>query len=92
MQNASGGLFNDPWSLGGGNIYNNDMLTVFAAEKIIEKFKPELLVVNMQDIDIAHNEATQYLNNLHKSDYALWHLWETTKIPRYGKHHSDCIT
>lgn len=79
MQDASGGLFNDPWSLGGGNIYNNDMLTVFAAEKIIEKFKPELLVVNMQDVDVAHNEATQYLNNLHKSDYALWHLWETIK-------------
>jgi hypothetical protein len=38
----------------GGGLFNNDMRTVHFAEKIIEEYKPELLVVNMQDVDIAH--------------------------------------
>lgn len=80
MNSAETGDFDDPWGIGGGEYaYNNDMYTVFTAEKIIEEFKPELLVVNMQDVDVGHNIATQYLNNLHRADYAMWHLWETIK-------------
>ncbi|MBC8265572.1 MAG: hypothetical protein H8E84_01265 [Flavobacteriales bacterium] len=73
---ASNGMFNNPWNLNAG-IYNNDMTTVNFAEKIIEEFKPELLVVNMQDLDIGHSDFTQYVNNLQKADYALSHLWNT---------------
>ena len=73
---AAAGQFNDPWGIGGG-LYNNDMQTVNFAEKIIQEYKPELLVVNMQDVDIAHSNFTLYANNIQKADYALWHLWET---------------
>ena len=73
---AASGLFTDPWSIG-GNLYNNDMRTIHFAEKIIQEFKPELLAVNMQDVDIGHSEFTSYVNNLQKSDYALAHLWNT---------------
>ena len=69
------GQFADPWSLGG--LYNNDMRTVQFAERVIQEFNPELLVVNMSSVDIAHNNFTQYVNNLHKADYALAHLWNT---------------
>jgi len=73
---AANGAFNDPWGIGGG-LFNNDMSTVHFAEKIIQEYKPELLVVNMQDIDIAHSNFTLYANNIQKADYALAHLWNT---------------
>ena len=73
---AANGQFNDPWSLGQA-LFNNDMRTVHFAEKIIQEYKPELLVVNMQDIDIAHSNFTFYANNIQKADYALAHLWNT---------------
>jgi hypothetical protein len=73
---AAAGQFNDPWSIGQG-LYNNDMRTVQFAEKVIQEFKPELLVVNMQGVDVAHDDFTEYANNLQKADYALGHLWNT---------------
>ncbi|MBT5859173.1 MAG: hypothetical protein HOH88_04815 [Flavobacteriales bacterium] len=73
---AAAGQFNDPWGIGEG-LYNNDMQTVHFAEKIIQEYTPELLVVNMQDVDIAHSNFTLYANNIQKADYALAHLWET---------------
>jgi hypothetical protein len=72
---ATSGLYNNPWGVGAS--MNNDMFNVFFAEKIIQQFKPELLVVNMQDIDIAHSGFTQYCNNIRKADYAMAHLWNT---------------
>jgi len=71
---ASAGQYGNPWGIGG---LNNDQFNIFFAEKIIERFKPELLVVNMQDVDICHTQFTRYANNLVKADYALAHLWQT---------------
>ena len=73
---AAAGQFNDPWSIG-QDLYNNDMRTVQFAEKVIQEFKPELLVVNMQGVDVAHDDFTEYASNLQKADYALSHLWNT---------------
>ncbi|MEP7264379.1 MAG: hypothetical protein ABI772_07775 [Bacteroidota bacterium] len=56
---------------------SNDMLNVFFAEEILKRFKPELLVVNMQDVDVCHFDFTQYANNLRKADYSVAHLWNT---------------
>tara|TARA_B110000196_G_C20476994_1_gene356232 strand:- start:40 stop:510 length:471 start_codon:yes stop_codon:yes gene_type:complete len=53
------------------------MKAVHFAERIIEKFQPRLLVVNMHQADIAHIDFTQYASNLNKMDYALNHLWDT---------------
>jgi arylsulfatase A-like enzyme len=53
------------------------MRTVQFAEKVIQEFKPELLVVNMQGVDVAHDNFTEYASNLQKADYALAHLWNT---------------
>ena len=65
----------NPWNIAGG--MSNDMLNIYAAEEILKEFKPELLVVNMQDVDIAHFDFTSYANNLRKADYAVAHLWNT---------------
>ena len=70
---AVAGLYNNPWNLGAS--MNNDMYNIFFAEKIMQRFKPELMVVNMQDVDIAHSNFTEYCNNMRKADYALSHLW-----------------
>ena len=78
FEKAALGHFSDPWGLGVSS-YNNDMRTVSFAENIIKEFKPELLVVNMQNVDTAHSNTTSYLNNLKRADYALNHLWETIK-------------
>ena len=70
---AISGMYNNPWGL--GSVMSNDMYNIFFAEKIMERFKPELMVVNMQDVDICHSNFTQYCDNMRKADYALAHLW-----------------
>ena len=72
---AVGGQYVNPW--GAGASMNNDMFNMFSGEEIIKQFKPELLVVNMQDVDICHTNFTQYCNNLRKADYSVAHLWDT---------------
>ncbi len=72
---AVAGQYDNPWGV--GNSMNSDMYNVFFAEQIIQQFKPELTVVNMQDIDVCHTNFTGYCNNIRKSDYALAHLWQT---------------
>lgn len=74
FEDAVAGQYNDPWGVGG---MSGDMFNVFFAEKVIERFQPELLVVNMQDVDICHTNFTSYANNLVRADYAMAHLWQT---------------
>ena len=69
------GQLNNPW--GAGSAMNGDMLNVFFAEKVIQEFKPELLVVNMTNVDVCHEDFTGYCNNLRKADHAVGHLWQT---------------
>jgi Type I phosphodiesterase / nucleotide pyrophosphatase len=64
-------------SWGAGAVMNNDMFNILFANEIIKTFKPELMVVNMQDVDICHFNFTQYANNLRKADYAVAQLWNT---------------
>ncbi len=74
FQEAVAGQYTNPWGLGG---MSGDMFNVFFAEKVIERFQPELLVVNMQDVDVCHTNFTSYANNLMRADYAMAHLWQT---------------
>ncbi len=67
------GAYSNPWGL--GSAMNGDMLNIMFAEEIITEFKPELLTVNMQDVDIGHFNFSEYANNLRKADWAAAHLW-----------------
>lgn len=67
------GVYLNPWGVGAA--MNGDMYNILFAEEVIAEFKPELLVVNMQDVDIGHFNFSQYANNLRKADYAAAHLW-----------------
>lgn len=73
--NAQNPAFLDSW--GAGASMNNDMYNILFANEVIKRFKPELLVVNMQDVDICHFNFTEYANNLRKADFAVAHLWNT---------------
>lgn len=72
-QNSS---FLNSWNAG-LSVMNNDMYNILFANEIIKTFTPELLVVNMQDVDVCHFNYTNYANNLRKADYAVAQLWNT---------------
>jgi hypothetical protein len=72
MQEVAQGLHNNPW----GIPMNGDMYNIYFGTKVMQEFKPELMVINMQGIDIGHFEFTSYVNNMRKADYALYKLWE----------------
>lgn len=76
VQRGQNGSFVNP--LGMSTQYaTNDIYTILFAEEIIKEFQPELLVVNMTDVDTCHQNFTAYCNNLQKADYAVSHLWNT---------------
>lgn len=74
-QEQGSGMHNNPWGISSG--MNGDMKNVFYAEEIIKEFKPELTVVNMFGVDVAHSNFTEYCNNLRRADWAVAHLWQT---------------
>jgi hypothetical protein len=69
---VAGGLYNAPW----GVPMTGDMFNIYSGIKIMQEFKPELMVINMQDIDIGHFDFTKYANNIRMADFALYKLWE----------------
>ncbi|MDC1188728.1 hypothetical protein N8089_02940 [Flavobacteriales bacterium] len=74
-------LFNDSISgagflnWGGSGWVNSDLTNVYYTEKVLEKFKPELTVLNLQAVDICHSNFTKYCTNLVKADWGVSHLW-----------------
>ncbi len=54
---------------------NSDALTVGYACEILSYFKPALTVMNMTNVDGCHSNFTGYLQNLHRADHAVGHLW-----------------
>ncbi|MBC8173091.1 MAG: hypothetical protein H7X71_04220, partial [Chitinophagales bacterium] len=52
-----------------------DLYNVAAAWKVIEKFHPELLVINTTNTDICHTDFSGYIQYLHKADFGMGWLW-----------------
>lgn len=67
----------DLQSWGLGNNINGDVMNIYYTEKVIQQFKPELVVCNMQAVDICHSNFTSYCNNLRIADWSVSHLWNT---------------
>lgn len=72
MLDVSNGVYNNPWGVN----MTGDMFNILAGIKIMQEFKPELMVINMQDIDIGHFDYTKYVNNIRMADFALYKLWD----------------
>jgi len=75
ISGVKSGAYSNPWNISGG--MNSDMRNVMFAEEVIKEFKPELLVVNMFGVDVAHTNFTKYCNALQYADWATAHLWDT---------------
>lgn len=73
MYETANGVHSDQWGAG----MNGDSYNLYFASEIIKKYQPELMVVNMQGVDVAHFEFTKYADNMRKADYALARLWQT---------------
>lgn len=69
------GQLNNPWSI--PSWMSGDQYNVFFAEELIKKFQPELTVVNLFNVDVAHENFSEYCNALNRADYAVAHLWDT---------------
>ena len=75
-EEAEMGMYKDPYQIGETNT-NGDLYNIFFAEKILKRFKPELLIVNMMAIDRGHTDFTLYCDNIRKADLGLASLWNT---------------
>ena len=72
LTNAYHGMYGNPWN---GVTLDSDMLNIFFGIQVMQEFTPELMVINMTGIDIAHFNYTSYVDNIRKADYALYKLW-----------------
>ncbi|MDF1867389.1 MAG: hypothetical protein P1U70_21320 [Saprospiraceae bacterium] len=58
------------------NLLTGDLVAVAGAWEVLNKFTPELTVVNTTNLDICHSNFTGYLNFLHRADYGVGWLWD----------------
>ncbi len=72
---VTGAIPEDPWGV--GSSMNGDMRNIYFGMEVLKEFKPELMVINMTDIDIGHFDYTKYVNAIGLADYALYKLWNT---------------
>ncbi|MEO0468736.1 MAG: hypothetical protein AAF206_03875 [Bacteroidota bacterium] len=53
-----------------------DLLTVGYACEVMKRFKPNLTVVNFNNVDSCHASFTGYLRALHRADHGVGFLWD----------------
>jgi hypothetical protein len=113
IEDHLGGIFSDetyqsffPDSIGigldngsGGVNETADGLTVYHAERILDRFQPSLMSITLLDIDQCHQDFNAYLRAQQLADALVNHLWEyiqghpdlanrTTMLvlPEHGRH------
>jgi hypothetical protein len=52
-----------------------DLVNIAAAWKVLQEFKPELIVCNTTNLDVCHSNFSNYIDFLHKADYGVGWLW-----------------
>lgn len=52
-----------------------DGLNVSLAWKVMERFRPELMVINTTSADVCHDDFSAYIEQVYKADYAMGWLW-----------------
>ena len=61
---------------GGGLDATGDALTVYHTERILERFKPSVMVISLIDIDVCHDDFNGYLQSQRVADALVAHLWD----------------
>lgn len=60
---------------GGYQGLTGDLVNVSFAWEVMEHFKPELTVINTSNLDVCHDDFSQYIELLHKADFGIGWLW-----------------
>ena len=55
---------------------NPDLRTIGYACEVMARFKPNLLLINLENADICHSNFTEYLKQLHRADHAVGFMWD----------------
>jgi hypothetical protein len=96
-------LFSDSFGIGlvdGDNLEGTpDAITIFHAERVLQKFKPSVMAITLLDVDACHSDFNGYLRGQQIADACVRHLWDfiqadpelastTTMIvlPEHGRH------
>jgi hypothetical protein len=56
---------------------SGDTFTMGYAVEVLKWFKPAFLCVNLNDVDVCHNDFTTYIKAMHRADHAVGHLWNS---------------
>jgi len=83
----------------GGIDATTDALTVYHAERVLERFQPGVMVVTLLDVDAGHADYNGYLRGQLVVDALVRHLWELIEatpglagettlmvLPEHGRH------
>ena len=65
----------------GSNFLTGDLLNVSSAWTVLKEFSPELTVINTTNLDVCHENFSNYLNFLHRADYGIGWLWDKIQGP-----------
>ena len=55
---------------------SGDLSNVAISWKVLQKFHPELMVINTTNLDICHTNFSEYISYLHRADYGVGWLWQ----------------
>ena len=76
LEKVQNGTIEFPLPYDNPNLLTGDLIAVTGAWEVLNKFTPELTVVNTTNLDICHSNFTGYLNFLHRADYGIGWLWD----------------
>ena len=57
-------------------INGGELNTIGYACEVMKRFKPKISVVYLSSVDSCHSNFTSYLQNLHRADHGVGHLWD----------------
>jgi len=52
-----------------------DLINISAAWQVMDRFTPELTVINTTNLDVCHDNFSAYMSFLHRADYGVGWLW-----------------
>ncbi|MEC9209724.1 MAG: hypothetical protein VX762_04785 [Bacteroidota bacterium] len=57
-------------------VNGGELNSIGYACEVMKRFKPKITVVYLSSVDSCHNNFTSYLQNLHRADHGVGHLWD----------------
>jgi hypothetical protein len=76
VQSASNGTIPLPTPGNNPSLLTGDLINIAAAWQVMDRFKPELMVINTFNSDICHQNYSSHLGLLHAADYGVGWLWD----------------